>query len=148
MKLSFSVRGWESLTWDHMMTMAEDLGFRGIEVYNIDKQGELTGKGGVFHKYNTAATARELHNKKLTIPCLDSSHNLTAPGDEEIEAVTALLETAKNLGVPYISVRAREDDMERCIEVLEQLLPIAEAADVKILVKTCDIFADTKSSVI
>ena len=144
MKLSFSVRGWGRLTWDDMVTMADDLGFQGIEVYNINKHEELTGKGGVFHKYNTAATARELHNKKLTIPCMDSSCDITAEGNEEIEKLMALLETAKNLGVPYISVRARKDTMERCIEVLEQLLPIAKESGVKILVKTCDIFADTK----
>ena len=143
MKLSFSVRGWSELTWDDMMTIAEELGFNGIEAYNIQKNEELTGKGGVFHKYNTAATARALHNKKLTIPCLDSSCDISAPGEEESKTILALLETAKNLGVPYVSVRARKDDMDRCIAVLEQLLPEAKERDVKILVKTCDIFADT-----
>ena len=101
MKLSFSVRGWGRLTWDDMVTMADDLGFQGIEVYNINKHEELTGKGGVFHKYNTAATARALHNKKLTIPCMDSSCDITAEGNEEIEKLMALLETAKNLGVSF-----------------------------------------------
>ena len=143
MKLSFSVRGWSELTWDDMMTIAEELGFNGIEAYNIQKNEELTGKGGVFHKYNTASTARALHNKKLTIPCLDSSCDISAPGEEESETILTLLETAKNLGVPYVSVRARKDDMDRCIAVLEQLLPEAKERDVKILVKTCDIFADT-----
>ena len=143
MKLSFSVRGWNELSWDDMVKTAEELRFQGIEVYNIAKHEELIGKSGPFHKYKTAVTARMLHDKKLRIPCIDSSCDISAAGDEEMETIRFLMETAHNLDVPYVSVRARKDDRERIIAVLEQLLPLAEDLKLKILVKTCDIYADT-----
>ncbi len=143
MKLSFSVRGWKYLTWDEMINTADTLGFQGIEVYNIGKYHALTDKGGPFHKYRSAVTARELRNKKLSIPCMDSSLDLSDPDDSEVEKIKAMLDCAANLGVPYISVRARKDDKKRIIRVLRELLDVAAEKRVKILVKTCDVFADT-----
>ena len=143
MNLSFSVRGWKYLTWDDMIATAEKLRFQGIEVYNIGKYDALTGPGGPFHKSRTAVTARKLHNKKLKIPCLDSSLDLSAEDDGEREHILELMRTAANLGVPYIAVRARRDDKKRVISVLRELVTAAAAMNVKILVKTCDIFADT-----
>ena len=37
MNLSFSTRGWPDLSWDEMMELALDMGFGGIEVYNLPK---------------------------------------------------------------------------------------------------------------
>ena len=37
MNLSFSTRGWPGLSWDEMMNIAEEMGFSGIEVYNLPK---------------------------------------------------------------------------------------------------------------
>ena len=55
MKLSFSTRGWPALTFDEMLEVATDMGFSGVEVYNLAKFDPLLQKGGPFHKYNTAA---------------------------------------------------------------------------------------------
>ena len=60
MKLSFSTRGWPGLSWDEMLETATDMGFSGVEVYNLTNFDPLMDKGGPFHKYNTAATARKL----------------------------------------------------------------------------------------
>ena len=59
MKLSFSTRGWPSLSFEEMLDVALDMGFSGVEVYNLTKFDPLTEKGGPFHKYNTAATVRQ-----------------------------------------------------------------------------------------
>ncbi len=143
MNLSFSSRGWSDFSWDEMIETAIDLRFKGIEVYNIQKDQGLIGKGGPFHKYNIAATARFLRDKKLTVPCIDSSCDLSAAGEETVETVTSLLKTAGNLRTPYVAVRARQDEPQRIKAVLEELLPVAAECNVKILVKTCDIYADT-----
>ena len=37
MKLSFSTRGWPKLTWEEMLETALDMGFSGVEVYNLPK---------------------------------------------------------------------------------------------------------------
>jgi sugar phosphate isomerase/epimerase len=49
MNLSFSTRGWSDLTWDEMLESALDMGFHGIEVYNLPKFNPLLEKGGPFH---------------------------------------------------------------------------------------------------
>ena len=41
MKLSFSTRGWPGMSWDEMLDTATEMGFSGIEVYNLgNKPGE------------------------------------------------------------------------------------------------------------
>ena len=64
MNLSFSTRGWPELPWDEMMELALDNGFNGIEVYNLPKFNPLLDRSGPFHKYQTAATVRDLKEKK------------------------------------------------------------------------------------
>ena len=68
MKLSFSTRGWPNLSFEEMLEVALDMGFSGVEVYNLAKFDPLLEKGGPFHKYNTAATVRQLREKGLSIP--------------------------------------------------------------------------------
>ena len=73
MNLSFSTRGWTSCSWEEWIETATEMKFGGIEVYNAHKEGKLLDKGGPFHKYSISATVRMLNEKKLSIPCLDSS---------------------------------------------------------------------------
>jgi hypothetical protein len=78
MKLSFSTRGWPNLTWEEMLETAQDMGFAGVEVYNLPKFNPLLEKSGPFHKYQTAATVRQLRELKLQIPCFDTSWDISA----------------------------------------------------------------------
>ena len=78
MKLSFSTRGWMDLSWEEMMQAALDMGFSGIEVYNLPKMEAMLDRSGPFHKYQTAATVRQLKEKKLQIPCFDTPCDLSA----------------------------------------------------------------------
>ena len=60
MNLSFSTRGWVDLSWEEMIDTALDMKFTGIEIYNLQKFPALQDRGGPFHKYQTAATVRQL----------------------------------------------------------------------------------------
>ncbi|MBQ2920529.1 MAG: AMP-binding protein, partial [Oscillospiraceae bacterium] len=145
MKLSFSTRGWNDLSWDTLLDTAGEMKFTGIEVYNLFKFPALTGKSGPFHPHRLAATVRQLRDRKLTIPCLDSSLDLTGSiADGDLSA--GLLRTARELQVPYVVCWASRDDAEGA-ELLrrnmEALLPLAEEQNVCILMKTSGIFADT-----
>ena len=142
MKLSFSTRGWPGLSWDEMLETAIDMGFSGVEVYNLTNFDPLMDKGGPFHKYNTAATARQLREKRLEIPCFDTSCDLPADPTAK-EKILSLIEIAHNARVPYVVVCALSENEERAISLLEQLVPAAEAADVAILFKTSGIYSDT-----
>ena len=62
MNLSFSTRGWPDLTWDEMLQTALEMGFTGIEVYNLPKFNPMLEKGGPFHKHKVAATVRQLRD--------------------------------------------------------------------------------------
>ena len=142
MKLSFSTRGWGDLTWEEMMETALTMGFSGIEVYNLPKFDPMLDRSGPFHKYQTAATLRQLRDKKLTIPCFDTSYDLSDKDDPTPYLLT-LLEVAHNTHVPYVSVCALQEDPNRVIQSLTSLLPEAEKWDVTILMKTSGIYANT-----
>ncbi len=141
MRFSFSTRGWE-LSWEEMLQTALDMGFTGIEVYNLPKFDLLSDRSGPFHKYQTAATVRQLKDKKLCIPCLDTSCDISS----DVSAVSTLsgvLEAAHNTRVSYVACCALTDNEEVLLNHLRGLLPLAEKLDVTILLKTSGIFADT-----
>ena len=142
MKLSFSTRGWPGLSFEEMLGIATEMGFSGVEVYNLTKFDPLTDKGGPFHKYNSAATARLLREKGLSIPCFDTSVDLSSD-ENAVSEITALVEIARNVGVPYVTVCALTDNEQAVLTALEELVPVAEAAEVSILIKTSGIYCST-----
>ena len=101
MNLSFSTRGWPNLTWDEMLDTALDMGFSGVEVYNLPKFPDMLAKGGPFHQYQTAATVRDLREKKLTVPCFDTSCDLSSEADA-VRTMASLIEVARNAQVKNV----------------------------------------------
>ena len=142
MNLSFSTRGWPNLTWDEMVDTALEMDFSGIEVYNLNKFDEMLAKGGPFHQYQIAATVRDLREKKLTIPCFDTSYDLSE-GSDCLPYLKSLLEVACNTQVSFVAACALQDNEEAVKENLAALLPQAEAMGVTLLLKTSGIYADT-----
>ena len=117
MKLSFSTRGWPNLSWDEMMDTALEMGFSGIEVYNLPKFDPMLDRGGPFHKYQAAATVRQLREKKLQIPCFDTSFDLS-DANTSIDSLLNLMEVAHNTRVPYVVACALQDNEELVTERL------------------------------
>ena len=142
MNLSFSTRGWPELSWDEMMALATDMGFGGIEVYNLPKFDPMLDRSGPFHKYQAAATVRQLKEKNLSIPCFDTSCDLSSDPDC-VTFLQTLLEVARNVRVPYVSAVALTDNEDLVKKNLTDLLADARAKDVTILIKTSGIYADT-----
>jgi len=142
MNLSFSTRGWASLTWEEMMDSAVEMGFNGIEVYNLPKFDPMLERGGPFHKYQTAATVRQLREKKLKIPCFDTSVDISSDSNCLI-SLKNLMEVAHNTQVPYVAVCALQDHEARVFENLNELISYGEQLNVVLLLKTSGIYADT-----
>ena len=142
MKLSFSTRGWPGLSFDEMIETAVDMGFSGIEVYNLSNFDDLIDRGGPFHKYNTAATVRRLREMDLTVPCFDTSIDISL-GESVLDSVKSLMDIAFNAHVPYVVVCALNDNEDTVYSMLESLLPHAEKTGVSILVKTSGIYSNT-----
>ena len=109
MKLSFSTRGWPELSFDEMLEVAVDMGFSGVEVYNLTKFDPLMDKGGPFHKYNTAATVRQMRDRGLSIPCFDTSLDISFDKNA-VSTAKNLIDVAHNAKVPYVVVCALHDD--------------------------------------
>ena len=142
MNLSFSTRGWPDLSWEEMMETALDMGFSGIEVYNLPKFDPMIDRSGPFHKYQAAATVRTLREKKLQIPCFDTSYDLSA-GMECIPYLLSLMEVAHNTQVSYVVACALQDHEEQVFDNLAILLDKAEELGITVLIKTSGIYADT-----
>ena len=142
MNLSFSTRGWPELSWEEMLDTAGEMGFSGIEVYNLPKFDPLTDRSGPFHKYQTAATVRQLREKGLCIPCFDSSYDLSE-GEECLGWLRKLIDVAGNTHVPYVAAVALTDNETQVRQNLTALLRDARAAGVTLLLKSSGIYADT-----
>ena len=144
MKLSFSTRGWGDLSWEQLLDEALDMKFTGIEVYNLWKFPHMTERGGPFHKHKMAATLRQLRDMKLSIPCLDTSLDLTS-GYEDARRVEEMIHLARDMKVPYVVCWASRggEALELLKKNMDMLLPKAEEQGVCLLIKTSGIFADT-----
>ena len=141
MNVSFSTRGWQDIPWEDQIRMAQTMRFGGVELYNVQNAPALTSRGGPLHKYNAAATARELWQAGLRIPCFDTSCDIS--GADCTETVQTLLQTAHDVQSPYVAVTALHDNDANIHAALEALLPAAEALGMTILLKTSGVFADT-----
>ena len=108
MKLSFSTRGWPGLSVEEMLDVALEMGFSGVEVYNLPCHDSLIERGGPFHKYNTAATARTLREKQLSIPCFDTSLDISS--DKGAASVAAEL----------AFVDAHREEAGKIVKMMEQ----------------------------
>ena len=142
MKLSFSTRGWGDLSWEELVDSALDMKFTGIEVYNLFKFPALTGRGGPFHKYSVAATVRTLRDKKLTIPCLDTSMDISEC-EANADVIGDMMGYAHDAQIPYVVGWASSPNEDMIRRNLEKLLPLAENLGICLLIKTSGIYADT-----
>ena len=142
MKLSFSTRGWLGLTWEKLIDIAKEMKFEGIEVYNLMTNTSLYEKGEAFHKYNMAASARKLKDMKLSIPCFDSSADLSGV-ESPNERIFKLIEKANAMNVPYVGVCALCDKEALINERLDVIIPYAKSKNVTLLIKTSGIYGDT-----
>ena len=142
MNLSFSTRGWNSLSWEEQVRDAEEMGFLGIEPYNIQDVPSLSGKGGVFHPYMQNETLRALRKAGLKIPCFDTYIDLSTEG-EPLDQALNVIRTASAVKVPYVSLCALGDRESEVRKNLDILLKTASEENVCILLKTVGIYADT-----
>ena len=142
MKLSFSTRGWSNLTWDSTLEKACEMQFRGIEVY-IPRRADIFNMHGPFHNYSIVSTYRSLIERKLTIPCFDSSYDISDNTGTELPKIKELIRLAVAMKSPYIGVTAKSNEPQSIRQNLTELIDTAKKADIIILIKTDGIFADT-----
>jgi hypothetical protein len=93
--------------------------FTGIEVYNLFKFPALTDRGGPFHKHKIAATVRHLKDLKLSIPCMDTSMDLSENSANAMRNAAIALDNALidafSSADPGIRVRVSDSERRRRI---------------------------------
>ena len=142
MKLSFSTRGWNDLTFDEFMDIADEMDFAGIEVYKLIKDKDLFVKGEAFNQYNIAATVRQLRDRKLCIPIFDGNYDLSKK--ECIEDIGKIIDIAGYMRVEFVGIGLETDDENAIRAAIEELLPHAKEKNVTLLIETGGIYSDTK----
>ena len=142
MNLSYSTRGWNQLPWEEQIRDAEEYHFQGIEIYNLSRYPALTDRSGPFHQYHLNETLREMREKHLVVSCLDTSIDISSETVEP-EEFQKLFQCAAALRTPYIAVCALTDDEEKVRRNLETLLSLLGGLEIRVLIKTTGIYADT-----
>lgn len=146
MKLSFSINGWKEHSWQEFVDLADEIGFKGIELHNV-LESDLSDKNGPFHKYNSAATMRKLTDKGISVPCVDISVDISADEtDKNIEYITKCIDFASGVRVPFVRVYASgksETSRDNVVSCLTGLVDYAAEKNVTILIETFGMFSDT-----
>ncbi len=146
MKLAFSTKGWPGKSLNDFFHAAKMLGYAGVELHDGEKMAHPDGQNPLS-KACAAATSRLAADEGVTLCCLDSLCDLTAPNAAGCGAqeLSATLERARALRIPYVRVHALTPaDDETLRAVLEPAVVQAERAGVTLLLETVGVFADTK----
>jgi len=142
MRLSFSTRGWGNVPWEELVETAGDMGFAGVEPYDVLANEKFSGKGAPFDSYNLRATARDLRSKGLQMPVLDTSIDISVEGDA-VATVKQLVDIATQLGTEHVCVKGQHGTEDAVRAALDELVPYAKERGVILLVETSGIFGDT-----
>ena len=129
MKLSFSTKGWHGYLWEDFCKIATEQGFNGIELHNVNNPS-FTEKNGAFYMSSAQATVRELYEKNLRIPCIDTLKNPASKEDRDAfsEELNKCLEIASTLHIPFVRIKATdtgasfEEQKAEVVSVLSVLL--------------------------
>lgn len=148
MRLSISTFGWNEYTWEDFCRIAKESGFSGIEIHNAFVPNS---ESGIFNPDYANATYRELIEKGLEIPCINSTSNIAAPNktEEACCEIQTCIKNAYNLRVPYVRIGARDcpwsekEQKEAVMSCLKRLIPLAKKLNVVLLIETIALYANT-----
>jgi len=142
MKLSFSTRGWKNLSWEEIKSLAVEMHFSGIEIYSMKDFSSFCDKSGPFNEYTATASIRNLREKKLSIPCLDTMIELA--DENAIQDLSWYASKAVAMKVPYISAVARTGSLEDIKKGISAFLKASGSEDIALLIKTNGIFSNSE----
>ena len=151
MKISFSTLGCPGWSYEEILSTAKDLGFNGIEIRGIGNE-LYAPKVKQFSPEHIEATKEKLAKMSIQIPCLTSACYLFDEQniDKQMKEGMDYVELASKLGSPYIRVlgdaqpHAGKVNIDFVIENLKKLAAFAEQKNVKLLIETNGVFADSR----
>lgn len=141
MKLSFSIHSWPDMDWGQFCAAAADARLQGLEIDQVTNP-IFRRRVSPLNPELAVAARRELVGHGLEVPCVGTQLDLTEP--EAAAEVSAALEAAGNLLVPYVVLHTRNGDDSAVRDSLSPLVAAAERAGVTLLLETSGSMADTK----
>ena len=135
---------WTKLDWSAACQAASDAKLSGLEIDSV-KNPLLTVRNSPTNPELAAAARRRLAAKDLTVPCVGTAADLTAPEAED--ELSSAVETAANLLVPYVVIHTVCGDSRKVIEKLSPAVALAEKNNVTLLLESTGAMADTKKLV-
>ncbi len=138
MKFAFSTKNWKGYSWSDFCLTAQDIGFKGIEVHDINDE-IFTSLNGPLHPNNTPSVKRKLKNLGLTVSAVDYTGDLT-----DFDYITECISAAKTLASDFVKITyTGEDNDEKIVSLLKDAVELAEKEEIILLIETTGIYSDT-----
>ncbi len=140
MKLSFSTNYWHNYSFDQFIDIAAEYRFSGIEIHDVRAVLDPAEPG------KTTALYRKLIEERLSISCIDLVADIAGDTQSALNELTLVLDAARRLHAPYVRIRTAGSDEKSAAAAknfIARALPLAECANVVMLVETVGVFADT-----
>ena len=142
MKLSYSTRGWHSLSFEDYANIAEEMKFAGYELYDLFKHEEYFAKGGPLDPYAVRSTMRNLRDRGIEMINLDTSLDLGK--EESLETALWTIRKAGSMGVGFVSAEVMSGSEDIVRKALTAILEAVKKEKVTFLMKTRGIYVDTE----
>lgn len=152
--LAFTTLACPDWSWEQTIQKAVEYGYQGVELRGVEGEMDLT-KAAPFTGNQLAATKRELADRGLAIPCLDTScrFDQEASLGNNIDEGKRHIDLAAALDAPCIRVfgdripdsRSREKIIGQVVAGLLALAQHAEGTSVQVLLESHGDFARSQN---
>ena len=97
------------MSWDAFLEVASATRMQGIELYDIGRD-LFKGKASPTNPERAASVRRELISGKLSVPCINTVKDFTAP--DFMKEFEACMTVAINLGISFVGIHTNAEDPE------------------------------------
>jgi fatty-acyl-CoA synthase len=152
MKLSFSTVGCPDWMLNEVIAAAKDFGYDGIELRGIGEDLFLP-RANVFGPKRLGTSLRQLAESGLEIPCVatDASCMLSSESPDVADNIREYIDLAELINGKTLRLLGEERqspgegvDDERVFANLMAVVPYAEQNNIKLLIETNGVYADTR----
>jgi sugar phosphate isomerase/epimerase len=145
--ISFSTLGCPDWTWKQILSEADRLGYRGIEIRGLEGEMDLPRWPG-FQGRRLGESRQDVAALGLVITDLGASSNmhLKDPGERrrQLDEGRRFVDLAHDLGVPYVRMfgdkippgEPRDEVMKRVVDGFREMAAHAQAAGVVVIIES------------
>ena len=128
------------MSWDAFLEVASATRMQGIELYDIGRD-LFKGKASPTNPERAASVRRELISGKLSVPCINTVKDFTAP--DFMKEFEACMTVAINLGISFVGIHTNAEDPELLQTCAKGILSRMRSTSVVALVETEGTFSNT-----